>query len=573
MLEPPHRTSVAAPTVRSGPGGRIERLDGLHERSERRQRDPAADLPDPSALVRDPGVDQGVHAKQLEGVERPVETYGLFIKANSSIHGPSQGIARILPHRKLLIDGRHVESVSGHAFKTLNPATEEVIATVAEGNEVDVDLAVAAARRAFEGPWRTMRAADRGKILFRLVELMKQHADEIAALESLDAGKPIAGVLRQDLPAAIDTLTYYAGWADKMTGEVVPVRDDALTYTVREPVGVVAVIVPWNFPLMIGMWKLAPALACGCTVVMKPAELTSLSALRIGELALEAGLPPGVLNIVTGPGRVVGDALVNHPDVDKVTFTGSPGVGRGILRGAAGNFKRVSLELGGKSANVIFDDADLDAATKAAASGIFFNAGQVCSAGSRVLVQEKVYDDVVARLAQRAQSLRIGDPSDRATSLGPVISEKQMKGILDYVDIGQKEGASLVTGGERVGDRGYFLSPAVFANVEHEMRISQEEIFGPVVSVIKFRDEADALRIANGTAYSLAAGVWSRDIGRVQRFAKRANAGTVWLNTYGYTDVRLPWGGARDSGFGREHGSAAIENFTEPKAVWMNLNV
>ena len=478
-----------------------------------------------------------------------------------------------VPHRKLLIDGRHVESVSGRAFKTLNPATEEVIATVAEGNEIDVDLAVVAARRAFEGPWRTMRAADRGKILFRLVELMKQHADEIAALESLDAGKPIAGVLRQDLPAAIDTLTYYAGWADKMTGEVVPVRDDALTYTVREPVGVVAVIVPWNFPLMIGMWKLAPALACGCTVVMKPAELTSLSALRIGELALEAGLPPGVLNIVTGPGRVVGDALVNHPDVDKVTFTGSPGVGRGILRGAAGNFKRVSLELGGKSANVIFDDADLDAATKAAASGIFFNAGQVCSAGSRVLVQEKVYDDVVARLAQRAQSLRIGDPSDRATSLGPVISEKQMKGILDYVDIGQKEGASLVTGGERVGDRGYFLSPAVFANVEHEMRISQEEIFGPVVSVIKFRDEADALRIANGTAYSLAAGVWSRDIGRVQRFAKRANAGTVWLNTYGYTDVRLPWGGARDSGFGREHGSAAIENFTEPKAVWMNLNV
>jgi aldehyde dehydrogenase (NAD+) len=478
-----------------------------------------------------------------------------------------------LPHRKLLIDGRQVDSVSGRAFKTLNPASEEVIATVAEGNEADVDRAVAAARRAFEGPWRTMRAAERGHILFRLVDLMNRHADEIAALESLDAGKPIAGVLRQDLPAAIDTLTYYAGWADKLTGEVVPVRDDALTYTMREPVGVVAVIVPWNFPLMIGMWKLAPALACGCTVVMKPAELTSLSALRIGELALEAGLPPGVLNIVTGPGRVVGDALVNHPDVDKVTFTGSPGVGRGILRGAAGNFKRVSLELGGKSANVIFDDADIEAATKAAASGIFFNVGQVCSAGSRVLAHEKVYDEVVARLTQRARSLRIGDPADRATTLGPVISAKQMKSILDYVDIGQQEGALLVTGGERVGKRGYFISPAVFANVEHEMRISQEEIFGPVVSVIKFRDEADALRIANGTAYSLAAGVWSRDMGRVQRFAKKVNAGTVWLNTYGYTDVRLPWGGSRDSGFGREHGSAAIENFTEPKAVWMNLAV
>ena len=475
--------------------------------------------------------------------------------------------------RLLLIDGRHVPSASGRSFKSINPATEEAIATLAEGGEVDVDRAVAAARRAFEGPWRTMRAAERGHILLKWAELLKSHADEIAALESLDAGKPIAAVLRQDFPAAVDTLTYYAGWADKIGGEVVPIRDDALTYTVREPIGVVAAIVPWNFPLMIGMWKLAPALACGCTIVMKPAELTSLSALRIGELALEAGLPAGVLNIVTGPGRVVGEALVNHPDVDKVTFTGSPGVGRGIMKAAAGNFKRVSLELGGKSANVIFDDADLDAATKAAAAGIFFNAGQVCSAGSRVLAHEKVYDEVVERLTARAKGLRIGDPRDRATVLGPVISEKQMKIILDYVAIGESEGAFLTTGGKRVSDRGYFISPAVFANVRHEMRISQEEIFGPVVSVIKFRDEADAVRIANGTAYSLAAGVWSRDIGRVQRFAKKARAGTVWINTYGYTDVRLPWGGERDSGLGREHGSAAIENFTEPKAVWMNLAV
>jgi aldehyde dehydrogenase (NAD+) len=475
--------------------------------------------------------------------------------------------------RLLLIDGRQVPSVSGRTFKSINPATEEVIATISEGTEIDVDHAVAAARHAFEGPWRTMRAAERGHILLRWADLLKQHADEIARLESLDAGKPIAAVLRQDFPAAVDTLTYYAGWADKISGEVVPTRDDALTYTVREPVGVVAAIVPWNFPLMIGMWKLAPALACGCTVVMKPAELTSLSALRIGELALDAGLPPGVLNIVTGPGRVVGEALVNHPDVDKVTFTGSPGVGRGIMKGAASNFKRVSLELGGKSANVIFDDANLDAATKAAAAGIFFNAGQVCSAGSRVLVHEKVYDEVVERLTSRAEALRIGDPRDRTTALGPVISEKQMNIILDYVAIGRKEGALLTTGGARVGDRGYFISPAVFANVRHEMRISQEEIFGPVVSVIKFRDEADAVRIANGTSYSLAAGVWSGDIGRVQRFAKKARAGTVWINTYGYTDVRLPWGGERDSGLGREHGTAAIENFTEPKAVWMNLNV
>ena len=475
--------------------------------------------------------------------------------------------------QQLLIDGRRVPSASGRTFKSLNPATEQLIATIAEGNEVDVDHAVAAARRAFEGRWRTMRAAERGHILLKWAELLKQHADEIIELESLDAGKPIAAVLRQDFPAAVDTLTYYAGWADKISGDVIATRDDALTYTVREPVGVVAAIVPWNFPLMIGMWKLAPALASGCTVVMKPAELTSLSALRVGELAHEAGLPPGVLNIVPGPGRTVGDALVNHPDVDKVTFTGSPGVGRGIMKGAAGNFKRVSLELGGKSANVIFADADLDAASKAAAAGIFFNAGQVCSAGSRVLVQEAVYDEVVERLAARAKALRMGDPLDRATALGPVISEKQMKSILDYVDIGQKEGALLITGGERVGSRGYFISPAVFANVKHEMRISQEEIFGPVVSVIRFKDEADALRIANGTAYSLAAGVWSRDIGRVQRFAKRARAGTVWINTYGYTDVRMPWGGERDSGLGREHGTAAIENFTEPKAVWMNLNV
>jgi aldehyde dehydrogenase (NAD+) len=474
--------------------------------------------------------------------------------------------------QQLLIDGRRVPSSSGRTFKSLNPATEEVIATVAEGNALDADRAVVAARGAFEGPWRTMRGAERGRILLRWAELIKRHADEIVEIESLDAGKPIAGVLRQDFPASVDTLIHYAGWADKIRGEVVPTRDDALTYTVREPVGVVAAIVPWNFPLMIGMWKLAPALACGCTVVMKPAELTSLSALRLGELALEAGLPPGVLNIVTGPGSIVGDALVNHPDVDKVTFTGSPGVGRSIMKGAAGNFKRVSLELGGKSANVIFADADLEAATRAAAAGIFFNAGQVCSAGSRVLVEESAYDEVVERLAARAKSLRMGDPQDPATALGPVIAEKQMKSILNYLAIGQEEGALLVTGGERIGKRGYFISPAVFANVKHEMRISQEEIFGPVVSVISFKDEADALRIANGTAYSLAAGVWSRDIGRVQRFAKRARAGTVWINTYGYTDVRLPWGGERDSGLGREHGTAAIENFTEPKAVWMSLS-
>jgi aldehyde dehydrogenase (NAD+) len=475
-----------------------------------------------------------------------------------------------LKRYELLIGGESVPPSGGEYSLNLNPATETPIARVAQGTAADVDRAVQAARAALK-PWNAIRAGERGRILMRFAELLRQNQEEIAAVESLDCGKPIAGVQRQDVPAAIDTLAYYAGWCDKINGQVVPARPDALTYTVREPVGVVAAIVPWNFPLMIGMWKIAPALACGCSLIVKPAEITPLSALMIGKLALEAGVPPGVLNIVTGKGSVVGDALVAHPGIDKVTFTGSPSVGRGILQGAAGNFKRVTLELGGKSANVIFADANLDAATRAAASGIFFNAGQVCSAGSRVLVQRAVYDDVVERIAERAKSIKLGDPSKRETNMGPLISSKQMKTVLDYVDIGKSEGASLVTGGRRTGERGYFVEPTVFANVEHEMRISQEEIFGPVVSVIPFDDEADALRIANGTAYSLAAGVWSADIGRVHRMAAELKAGTVWVNTYGYTDVRLPWGGSGDSGFGREHGDVAIENFTEPKAVWISL--
>jgi aldehyde dehydrogenase (NAD+) len=477
-----------------------------------------------------------------------------------------------LKRKRLLIGGQQVEPLSGRYLDILNPATGEVIAIAAEADADDIDRAVRAARSAFEGAWGTMRAADRGLILNRLARLLEDHAEELVALESLDAGKPVAAVRRQDLPAAIDTLRYYAGWADKINGQVIPARHDALTYTIREPIGVVGAIVPWNFPLMIGMWKIAPALACGCTVVLKPAEITPLSALRIGELALEAGLPPGVLNIVPGLGKIAGRALVDHPDIDKITFTGSPAVGREILAGAAGNLKRVTLELGGKSANVIFADADLDSATKAAASGIFFNSGQVCSAGSRVLAQDAVYDEVVERMIARAKAIRVGDPTEPGTTMGPIVSETQMNRVLEYVDIGVKEGASLAAGGTRIGDRGYFVAPTVFADVEHEMRISQEEIFGPVVSVIRFGDEADAIRKANGTKYSLAAGVWSRDIGRVQRFAKKAKAGTVWINTYGYTDVRLPWGGSRDSGFGREHGDAALENFTEPKAVWMNLN-
>lgn len=469
-----------------------------------------------------------------------------------------------------LIGGRRVPARSGRYFESFNPATEEVVAQVAEGDAADVDAAVAAARAALNGDWGRMRAAERGHALLRLAELIRRNQESLIALESLDSGKPVSSIRRQDLPAVLDTLTYYAGWADKIHGQVIDTRPEALTYTVREPVGVVGAIIPWNFPLMIGMWKLAPALACGCTVVLKPAELTSLTALRIGELALEAGIPAGVLNVVPGFGKTAGAALVEHPDVDKITFTGSPLVGRQILRGAAGNFKRVTLELGGKSANVIFADADIEAAVKAASSAIFFNSGQVCSAGSRILVHENIHDEIVERLVARARAIRVGDPKHPATAMGPLVSETQMKRVLDYIEIGKREGAQLATGGTRLGSEGYFVAPTVFTAVEHQMRISQEEIFGPVASVLSFRDEEHAVRLANGTNYSLAAGVWTRDIGRAQRCVKLLRAGTVWVNTFGPTDVRLPWGGARDSGFGREHGDAAIENFTEPKTVWIN---
>ncbi len=471
---------------------------------------------------------------------------------------------------RLLIDGRRVAALSGRTFETLNPATGEVLARVAEAGAEDIDVAVRSARAAFEGPWSQMKASERGALLLKLAELIRRDEAELARLESLDSGKPVSAIARQDLPAVLDTLTYYAGMADKINGQVIPARPDALTYTVREPLGVVGAIIPWNFPLMIGMWKIAPALACGCTVVLKPAELTPLTALKIGDLALEAGFPVGVLNVVPGFGKVAGQALVDHPDVDKVTFTGSPVVGRQILQGAAGNLKRVTLELGGKSANIIFPDGDVDTAVKAAGSGIFFNTGQVCSAGSRILVHESIHDEVVERLAARAQSIRVGDPLETSTAMGPLVSETQMNRVLNYIEIGRNEGASMITGGARHGSTGYFVEPTVFAGVRHDMRISQEEIFGPVAAVIPFKDDEDALRIANGTAYSLAAGVWTGDIARAHRFTKRLKAGTVWVNTYGPTDIRLPWGGARDSGFGREHGEAAIDNFTEPKVIWIN---
>src|SRR5277367_5363908 len=372
-----------------------------------------------------------------------------------------------LRHYELFIDGKHVAPTTGEYTIDLDPATENPIAEVAQGGKADVDKAVSAARAALP-VWGALRAAERGRILQRAATLLEQHQEELIEIESLDAGKPIAGVRRQDIAAVIDTIRYYAGWCDKITGQVVPTRPGALTYTLREPVGVVAAIVPWNFPLMIGMWKVAPALACGCTLIVKPAELTPLSMLRVAELFLEAGLPAGALNVVCGKGSVVGEALVRHPGVDKVTFTGSPRVGRGILQGAAGNFKKVTLELGGKSANVIFADANLEKAARSASSAIFFNAGQVCSAGSRVLVQRGAYDEVIDRISTHARAIRLGDPTDPKTTMGPVISAGQMKTVLDYIEIGKAEGASLITGGGRLGDQGYFVEPTVFADVEHE---------------------------------------------------------------------------------------------------------
>lgn len=477
-----------------------------------------------------------------------------------------------LPRTQILIGGDWTDAESGERFATLNPADGETIAEVARGGVADVDAAVVAARQALAGPWSTMTGARRGRILNRLAGILRERFEEVVLLESADGGKPLAATRRQDITNAIDTLEHYAGWADKLSGDVIPVRRDALTYTRRVPVGVVAAIVPWNFPLMNAVWKLAPALACGCTVVMKPAELTPLSALWLGAAALEAGLPPGVLNVVPGRGTVAGTALVRHPGVDKIAFTGSPGVGKTIMRDAAEHVIRVGLELGGKAASVVFADADLDAAVRHTASGAFFNAGQVCSAATRIIVQDSVNDEFVARFAARVAALRVGDPLDPMTTMGPVISQKQMDTVLGYIEAGHQDGATLVSGGARIGNRGYMVQPTVFAGVSGDMRIAQEEIFGPVVSILRFGTEAEALQLANGTAYSLASAVWTRDVDRAHRFADAIRAGTVWINTYGPTDPRLPWGGmGGESGIGRDLGRAALESYTETKTVWLQL--
>jgi aldehyde dehydrogenase (NAD+) len=404
----------------------------------------------------------------------------------------------------------------------------------------------------------------------KLGQLVHDNRQQLAEIDAIDAGKPVTNSLRVDIPAAVDCFEYYAGWADKIHGETVPVRGPMFTYLLRQPVGVVGQIIPWNFPIMMGSWKLAPALACGCTVVLKPAEQSPLSALRIGELALEAGIPPGVVNIVTGFGET-GAALVEHPDVDKIAFTGSPEVGRIIVRASAGTLKKVSLELGGKSPNIILADADLDAAVRGASGGVFFNQGEVCSAGSRILVERGIYDSFVDGLHERATTIKVGDPLDPDVYMGPVVSDEQFDRVLSYIDIGKGEGAKLVAGGSRIGDKGYFVQPTIFADVNNSMRIAREEIFGPVASVIPIDDVDQAIQIANDSPYGLAAAVWTRDVGKAHAVAHALRAGTVWVNTYGATDTRSPWGGFKDSGFGRELGRQAIDLYTEYKAVWVNL--
>jgi aldehyde dehydrogenase (NAD+) len=482
--------------------------------------------------------------------------------------------AKISPG-KLLVNGQWVEG-SGKAFDTTNPATGEVLTQVAEATAKDVDLAVAAARKAFEdagGAWRKMTASERGRLLWRIGDLIEKNIDELAELETLDNGKPIFESRYVDMPMVADVFRYYAGWATKIHGETVNTFNNAFTYTLREPLGVVGAIVAWNFPLLLASWKLGPALACGNTVVLKPAEQTPLTALRFGELALEAGLPPGVLNIVTG-GPETGAALVKHPGVDKIAFTGSTSVGKEIMRNSADTLKRVTLELGGKSPNIVFADSALDSAVKGAINGIFYGKGEVCCAGSRLFVEKKVEDEFLTKLVEYSKRLKLGDPLDPKTRLGAIVSETQMKTVLGYIEAGKNEGARLLAGGKRAsvnGDHGYFIEPTIFGGVKNEMKIAQEEIFGPVLATLSFDDIEEVAEQANKNIYGLAAAIWTNDIKKAHQLSRRLRAGTVWINTYGLMDASLPFGGYKQSGFGRELGMHALEHYTELKTVWMNL--
>jgi aldehyde dehydrogenase (NAD+) len=474
---------------------------------------------------------------------------------------------------QMLIDGKFRDSKSGKTFATINPATEEVIAQVAEGDAADIDLAVKAARKAFDsGPWRKTDARDRGRLLNKLADLIEQHFDELAELETLDNGKPINESRNADLPLVIDCLRYYAGWADKIHGQTIPIRGNYFCYTRREPVGVVGQIIPWNFPMLMVAWKWGPALAAGCTVVLKPAEQTPLTALRMGELAMEAGFPAGVINVVPGFGETAGAPLVAHKGVDKIAFTGESTTGKLIMKNAADTLKRVTLELGGKSPNIVFADADLDSAVEGAMLGLFLNQGQCCCAGSRLLVQEPVYDAMVERLAERTKKRQLGDPFDAHTEQGPQIDEAQFKKILSYIHKGKEQGARCVTGGERFGKKGYFVKPTVFADVKDSMAIATDEIFGPVMQVLKFKDVEEVVERANTTDYGLAAAIWTRDIGKAHGIANRLRAGTVWINCYDVFDAAAPFGGFKISGIGRELGEVALDNYTELKTVTVALD-
>ena len=471
----------------------------------------------------------------------------------------------------LFIDGKWCQSASGKSFETVDPSTNEVICRVAEGDAADVELAVAAARRAFDsGPWSRMSASERGRLIYKLADLIESHQEELAALESLDNGKPYRDSMAADLPLTIKCYRYYAGWADKIVGKTIPVDGDFTCFTRHEPVGVVGQIIPWNFPLLMQAWKWGPALASGCTLVLKPAEQTPLTALRVAQLAQEAGFPNGVINVVPGFGPTAGAALTRHMDVDKVAFTGETSTGQLIMEAAAkSNLKRVSLELGGKSPNIVFADADIDAAVEGAYFGLFFNQGQCCCAGSRLFVEQSIHDEFVAKLVQRAKSQKVGDPFDPETTQGPQITREQQERVLSFIDSGKKEGATIHCGGGKPNLPGYFVEPTVFSGVTDGMKIAREEIFGPVMNILSFGNIEEVVERSNRTQFGLAAAVWTRDIKKAHRMARSLRAGTVWINCYDVFDAAAPFGGYKMSGVGRELGEYALQLYTEVKTVYI----